>query len=594
MCINVANEQLQYYFNQHIFAWELEEMKAEGIKGKSVTFVDNKMLLDMFLQRPIGMFSLLDEESFFPKGTDATFLEKLTKHFKKSKSHFDSPSMSGDLRFTITHYAGSVAYTVDGFLEKNRDTLSSFVQSLLLTSKNQLVRLLFKSNVGPTGSMSGVSAAAKGDKTATVLKALEPTSFKPRRKSSRRSSNPKLGELRAGPSRLASIRQSRRKRSQDEPGAGGEGAAGKKQLTVSGHFKNSLADLMSRMMSAQPHFVRCIKPNTRQVPNSFLEDLVETQLHYTGVLETVRIRREGYATRLEFAEFVRRYQVLGFAMTREIAEVDCCAAVIKILATSGVERFFDDKKKAQAQYWEIGKTKVFLKYFMVDALNKVLEFYHERAVQIQKRVRGWVQRRKFVRIMEERREAERAAREAAERKAREEAEAEKARLLAENLAAEERERRERERLASQTAAPASAPPVAPEAGPASSTGFGGGVSRPMKVLPLSLAEFNSLDQNLIGPDRIPPGVESKNRYMNILPNPRSRVRLLMIDNDELSTYINANYIHSFNGTPREYIATQGPKPETVNDFWRMVWENDSRAIVMVTGLVEKGVEKCAR
>ena len=116
----------------------------------------------------------------------------------------------------------------------------------------------------------------------------------------------------------------------------------------------------------------------------------------------------------------------------------------------------------------------------------------------------------------------------------------------------------------------------------------------MFLLPLNLAEYDGLDQNFVGPDRIPSGVDHLNRYINILPNPRTRVRLTEINDDETSRYINANFVAGYDGTPGAPIAAQGPLPETVNDFWRMVWEKDSRVIVMVTGLNERGVVKCAR
>lgn len=79
-----------------------------------------------------------------------------------------------------------------------------------------------------------------------------------------------------------------------------------------------------------------------------------------------------------------------------------------------------------------------------------------------------------------------------------------------------------------------------------------------------------------------------------MPNPRTRVRLQELGGEETSRYINANFIQGYDGTPQAYIACQGPLPNTVESFWRMVWEKDCRSIVMVTGLKEKGVEKCAR
>ncbi|RUS71753.1 hypothetical protein EGW08_020484, partial [Elysia chlorotica] len=82
----------------------------------------------------------------------------------------------------------------------------------------------------------------------------------------------------------------------------------------------------------------------------------------------------------------------------------------------------------------------------------------------------------------------------------------------------------------------------------------------------------------------------KNRFTNILPYDHSRVKLLPTDDDEGSDYINANYMPGFN-SKREYIATQGPLPATRDDFWRMVWEQSARNIVMLTRCQEKGREK---
>ncbi|XP_014240929.1 tyrosine-protein phosphatase 10D isoform X2 [Cimex lectularius] len=83
----------------------------------------------------------------------------------------------------------------------------------------------------------------------------------------------------------------------------------------------------------------------------------------------------------------------------------------------------------------------------------------------------------------------------------------------------------------------------------------------------------------------------KNRFTNILPYDHSRFKLQPVDDEEGSDYINANYVPGFH-SPREFIVTQGPLHSTRDDFWRMCWESNSRAIVMLTRCIEKGREKC--
>jgi myosin III len=113
LCINIANEQIQYYFNQHVFAWEMQEYLNEGIDGSEIVFVDNRPVLDMFLAKPMGLLALLDEESRFPKANDATLVEKFHRNIKASC--YSKPK-SNDLVFTIQHYAGQVRKLIFGSL----------------------------------------------------------------------------------------------------------------------------------------------------------------------------------------------------------------------------------------------------------------------------------------------------------------------------------------------------------------------------------------------------------------------------------------------------------------------------------------------
>ncbi|XP_057626053.1 tyrosine-protein phosphatase non-receptor type 7 isoform X1 [Chionomys nivalis] len=105
-------------------------------------------------------------------------------------------------------------------------------------------------------------------------------------------------------------------------------------------------------------------------------------------------------------------------------------------------------------------------------------------------------------------------------------------------------------------------------------------------------EFLKIPSNFVNPEELDiPGHASKDRYKTILPNPQSRVCLSRAQSQEDGDYINANYIRGYDGQEKVYIATQGPMPNTVADFWEMVWQEEVCLIVMLTQLRE-GKEKC--
>ncbi|POI34062.1 hypothetical protein CIB84_002189, partial [Bambusicola thoracicus] len=149
LCINIANEQIQFYFNQHIFALEQMEYQNEGIDAATVEYEDNRPLLDMFLQKPMGLLSLLDEESRFPQATDLTLVDKFEDNLRCK--YFWRPK-GVELSFGIQHYAGKVLYDASTFLEKNRDTLPADIVVVLRTSENKLLQQLFSSPLTKTGT----------------------------------------------------------------------------------------------------------------------------------------------------------------------------------------------------------------------------------------------------------------------------------------------------------------------------------------------------------------------------------------------------------------------------------------------------------
>ncbi|KAM3962821.1 myosin-VIIa [Aphomia sociella] len=152
LCINYANENLQQFFVRHIFKLEQEQYEKEGITWSNINYVDNQENLDMIGLKPMNLLSLIDEESRFPKGTDITLLNKLHSNHS-NKSCYIAPKSAHQHIFGVKHFAGNVQYEVKGFLDKNRDMLTTDIKEMILDSNNSFLKSLF--NVDTVSSQSG-------------------------------------------------------------------------------------------------------------------------------------------------------------------------------------------------------------------------------------------------------------------------------------------------------------------------------------------------------------------------------------------------------------------------------------------------------
>uniref|UniRef100_A0A671YXQ8 non-specific serine/threonine protein kinase n=1 Tax=Sparus aurata TaxID=8175 RepID=A0A671YXQ8_SPAAU len=351
LCINIANEQIQFYFNQHIFALEQMEYQSEGVDASLVEYEDNRPILDMFLQKPMGLLSLMDEESRFPQATDQTLVDKFEDNLRCK--YFWIPKRV-ELCFGIQHYAGKVMYNVNGFLEKNRDTLPADIVVVLRTSENKLLQQLFSSPLTKTGNL----ATSRARVTAAS-----------------RSLPPQLGSGRTKVDTMEMMRHP-------------EETTSMRRQTVASYFRYSLMDLLSKMVVGQPHFVRCIKPNDDRQALRFCKERVMVQLRYTGILETVNIRRQGYSHRITFEEFVNRYYYLAFR-AHQMPETSRENAVAIL-------------QRAKLEGWVLGTTKVFLRYYHVEQLNLLLREVIARVVIMQAYTKGWLGARRYRKEREKR------------------------------------------------------------------------------------------------------------------------------------------------------------------------------------------------
>lgn len=144
-------------------------------------------------------------------------------------------------------------------------------------------------------------------------------------------------------------------------------------VSVGAQFRSSLQELVSDLDRTQPHYIRCIKPNLTKAPNVFMTGEVLKQLRYSGMMEAIRIRREGYALREKHESFYNRFSVL---LTSEDVNGD----------ESGIEqlvRVLSKRLHVTDADWQIGHSKIFLRRELSDKLERLARLrVHAAAVTL--------------------------------------------------------------------------------------------------------------------------------------------------------------------------------------------------------------------
>jgi myosin-5 len=226
---------------------------------------------------------LLDEESRLPSGSDSSFLQKLNTQLLKPefKTVYKKPRF-GNSAFTIAHYAVDVTYEVEGFLEKNRDTVPDEHMALLAATKNPFLKEVLDAALNSTKVPESPNPAGSSDSGST---------------GSRRSS------VIPDPGRQSFVGNTSSTGSATGPKRAGAVA---KKPTQGSIFKASLITLMETLSVTNVHYIRCIKPNEKKRPWEFQPQQVLSQLRACGVLETIRISCAGYPTRWTYEEFAER------------------------------------------------------------------------------------------------------------------------------------------------------------------------------------------------------------------------------------------------------------------------------------------------
>ena len=427
LCINFANEKLQAHFNRHVFEVEQQEYKAEGIDWRRIEFADNSACLELIEGRPHGrpgVLAALDDvwrmaQSAGAVRADATFLSNLHASFGGSGGSGGSgasghgcyvkPKFHASTRFGIKHFAGEVYYDVAGFADKNAETLGEELRVLILTSSTRpYVRELFgaAATVAAGGGVPiGASSPARAGNALVTSTAIDTPS-------------PSAEAQQSGSARRRHRRRQRRRSARlAEPGADDDADAPSspapapvtmagaerhkrrgsqlRESSVGARFKTDLCGLLAVLGRTAPHFVRCVKPNHLKTPRIMQSDEVLRQLRYGGMVETVRIRQQGFALRQKHAAFVNKYralfpnvvlppkQELGGNATAVAKAADAARALVAALST---QLSVDDRE------WQVGSTMVFLRRQMatlLTALARLRTFAAARTLR-----RGWRTHRK--------------------------------------------------------------------------------------------------------------------------------------------------------------------------------------------------------
>uniref|UniRef100_A0A3B4BG71 Myosin-9 n=1 Tax=Periophthalmus magnuspinnatus TaxID=409849 RepID=A0A3B4BG71_9GOBI len=332
LCINYTNEKLQQLFNHTMFVLEQEEYQREGIQWNFIDFgLDLQPCIDLIEKPagPPGILALLDEECWFPKATDKTFVEKLVQE-QGTHPKFQKPKkLKDESDFCIIHYAGKVDYKADEWLMKNMDPLNECVATLLNQSTDKFTSDLWRDvdRIVGLDKVAGMSDSMHG-------------AFKTRK-----------GMFR----------------------------------TVGQLYKEQLSNLMATLRNTNPNFVRCIIPNHEKKAGKLDPHLVLDQLRCNGVLEGIRICRQGFPNRVVFQEFRQRYEILtpnaipkGFMDGKQ-----ACVLMIKAL-------------ELDPNLYRIGQSKVFFRAGVLAHLEEERDLkITDVIISFQAWCRGYVARKAF-------------------------------------------------------------------------------------------------------------------------------------------------------------------------------------------------------
>eukprot|EP01041_Mallomonas_annulata_P002899 gene2899-5689_t len=352
LCINYANEKLQQKFTRDVFRNVQEEYQTEGIQWELISFKDNDSVLDL-IEGKLGVIACLNEECVMPRGSDPSFLSKVRS---AAAAH---PSFVVNLvkrdEFTVMHYAGRVSYSVNGFVDRNKDALPGGISQLLGTSSNPLLQTLFDSTESKSSNIPGPALTS-------------PAATHRRSKSSNSLKNSPLDK---------------------------KANSFMRAETVTTKFRSQLSNLMDCIESTDVQYVRCIKPNGTKSSSFYHRSMVVDQLRCAGIIEAIRISRAAYPNRMLYRDFSARFGKLwsDLSLKRRSEETPDKHVAYKIMkrlfVSSGDLSSNAQEMDTRKLGFELGQTRVYFSRGLLERLEAQRgDIFKTYAVSIQAVARG--------------------------------------------------------------------------------------------------------------------------------------------------------------------------------------------------------------
>ena len=417
LCINFANEKLQQFFNKHVFISEQEEYSAQGIVGSSVTFCDNQNVIDVIVKRPDGLFCIMDDLAKVNQVDDTRLIGRFHQahdvgrnNNNNSNNHDSSsnketidhhscyikPKTNSHNKFGIRHFAGEVMYTIGtdsmSFLRKNNDALQQDLKEVFMITSNNFVANIVSKELdlaqrrNESGYIPSMDSLSKGtDENGKIGNDTKGEDIENKGGDENNKVQPEKS------SKMASAR------------------------TVSNLFSEQVENLMSTLRETSPNYLKCMKPNTCKRQELFDGNLMLQQLRYSGVLEVVRIRREGYPWKASYSDFYKQFEIIVLKRQLHQSWPKDISDNTNESMKEYVQQLFDEEldqvvnnndngnnnqnMDMKLSLYEFGYTKIYLRgEGFLKLENYMNSIMHKECTKIQSHVRRFLCRRRYTTI----------------------------------------------------------------------------------------------------------------------------------------------------------------------------------------------------